>query len=99
VYNVVYQLHTGVSNHGRAHFGQGTGEIWLDEVACRGTEARLVNCRSRRFGSHNCDHNDDVGVRCIPEFCKFSYYFMYHNIGIIMYTCVLQAFHRIIILA
>jgi deleted-in-malignant-brain-tumors protein 1 len=40
----------------------GTGNIWLDNVSCRGTETRLVDCVADL--THNCNHNDDAGVRC-----------------------------------
>ena len=70
--NDVFLITAGASTPTRAFFGAGTGQIWLDDVACTGTEARLVNCRSRGFGVHNCNHNEDVGVRCIPEFCKLA---------------------------
>ena len=42
----------------------GTGRIWLDNVQCTGTEARLINCPSNNVGSHNCAHSEDVGVTC-----------------------------------
>lgn len=61
----------GASTPTRAHFGQGTGRIWLDNVDCLGTELQLVDCRHPPFGTHNCDHNEDVGTRCIPDFCEF----------------------------
>ena len=48
----------------RALFGQGTGLIWLDNVNCAGTEARLANCPANPIGSHNCVHSEDAGVRC-----------------------------------
>ena len=62
--------HTGASTPNLAHFGAGTGQIWLDDVGCTGTESRLVDCSHRPFGSHNCGHNEDVGTRCIPAFSK-----------------------------
>lgn len=50
----------------RALFGQGTGLIWLDNVNCIGTEARLASCSANPLGSHNCVHAEDAGVRCEP---------------------------------
>ena len=42
----------------------GTGQIWLDNVSCRGTETRLIDCPADPLGSHNCGHEEDAGVRC-----------------------------------
>ena len=52
---------------GGAHFGQGSGPVALDEVACAGTEHRLVDCPRGR-GGHDCSHAEDAGVVCAgPE--------------------------------
>ena len=48
----------------RAALGQGTGQIWLDNVRCTGTEGRLINCPANPIGNHNCVHSEDAGVRC-----------------------------------
>ena len=42
----------------------GTGQIWLDDVSCRGTETRLIDCRADPLGTHNCGHGEDAGVQC-----------------------------------
>ncbi|XP_071505116.1 scavenger receptor cysteine-rich domain superfamily protein-like [Diadema antillarum] len=53
----------GVDDH-EVYFGSGVGSIHLDDVECLGSENRLVECSHRSWGSNNCDHTEDVGVRC-----------------------------------
>ena len=48
----------------RAYYEQGNGTIWLDDMQCDGTEERLLDCRARPIGEHNCGHHKDVGVVC-----------------------------------
>ena len=42
----------------------GTGQIWLDDVRCVGTETRLIDCAARPLGTNNCAHSEDAGVHC-----------------------------------
>uniref|UniRef100_A0A8C5QYB9 Neurotrypsin n=1 Tax=Leptobrachium leishanense TaxID=445787 RepID=A0A8C5QYB9_9ANUR len=49
-----------------AHYGQGSGSILLDEVACLGNESSLDMCPKNEWGHHNCDHIEDAGIMCDP---------------------------------
>ncbi|KAL2761903.1 macrophage scavenger receptor types I and II isoform type 1 [Daubentonia madagascariensis] len=51
--------------HKGAHFGQGTGPIWLSEVFCFGRESSIEQCRIRQWGVRTCSHSEDAGVTCI----------------------------------
>ena len=42
----------------------GSGQIWLDDVGCTGSEESLTKCSHNGWGSHNCGHADDAGVEC-----------------------------------
>ncbi|XP_064618875.1 deleted in malignant brain tumors 1 protein-like [Lineus longissimus] len=42
----------------------GSGEILLDNVLCKGDEKSLKECRTNDIGSHNCKHEEDIGVIC-----------------------------------
>ena len=47
-----------------AYFGRGTGQIWLDNLHCTGSETQLIYCRHNGFGAHNCGHFEDAGLFC-----------------------------------
>ena len=48
-------------------FGEGAGQIWLDNLQCSGSEMSLDNCTHRGWGVHNCDHSEDVSILCSDE--------------------------------
>jgi len=47
-----------------AHYGEGTRQIWLDNVECFGTESDIFACQHNGFGNHNCEHDNDASVEC-----------------------------------
>ena len=51
-----------------AYFGQGTAPILMDDVACTGTESRLINCRYDSSTS-DCNHREDAGATCTVLSC------------------------------
>ena len=62
---VCRQLGYGTENataRSSAYFGQGSGPIHLDNVACTGSESRLLDCS--HISNHNCGHHKDAGVTC-----------------------------------
>ncbi|XP_073693828.1 antigen WC1.1-like [Garra rufa] len=59
-----------VDSVGDAHFGQGSGPIWMSYVLCTGSESTLKNCGSTGWDKSNCDHDDDAGVICSGKLLK-----------------------------
>nr|XP_021526923.1 scavenger receptor cysteine-rich type 1 protein M160 isoform X1 [Aotus nancymaae] len=56
-----------------AHFGAGSGPIWLDDLNCTGTESPLWQSPPGAGGQHNCRHKEDAGVIC-SEFTALRLY-------------------------
>ena len=48
-----------------AHYDEGTGPIWLDEVQCLGNESGIFACVHNGTGNHNCFHNEDASAECL----------------------------------
>ena len=57
-------------------FVESTGPIWLDNVNCNGRELNIDSCHHNAWGSHYCDHSEDVGVIChgklVQCICTYS---------------------------
>ncbi|XP_055493502.1 deleted in malignant brain tumors 1 protein-like [Leucoraja erinacea] len=45
-------------------YGEATGNIWLDEVTCNGTEPALDQCPASPWGVNNCTHGEYAEVYC-----------------------------------
>ena len=53
-----------VTAHHGAYFGQGSGQILLDDLQCTGREGSLLECNHSGINSHNCGHGEDASVTC-----------------------------------
>ena len=49
--------------YSNAFYGQGSGPILMDNVACTGVENGLINCTFDN-NTGDCRHSEDAGVRC-----------------------------------
>ena len=45
-------------------YSAGSGQIWLDNVQCSGTEMNIASCQYHDWGNHDCRHDEDVSVSC-----------------------------------
>ncbi|NWI42105.1 DMBT1 protein, partial [Picathartes gymnocephalus] len=57
---------------GSAYFGQGSGDIVLDNVRCSGHEVSLLRCNHTGWRIHNCAHYEDASVVCSGTLTFFS---------------------------
>ena len=48
-----------------AFYGQGSGQIWLSDLKCVGTEWTLSNCSHSGWGEFFCSHYREAGVKCL----------------------------------
>nr|XP_039256301.1 deleted in malignant brain tumors 1 protein-like [Styela clava] len=59
------QFQDAMDAPGQAYFGEGKGVIWMDEVECTGMETDIKTCPQRKWGLHNCYHDEDASAVCI----------------------------------
>jgi len=50
-------------------YGSGTGQIWLDNVRCNGTETDIDDCSHTGWGVHSCRHHGYVAISCTTGMC------------------------------
>ena len=54
----------GGESYIEARYGEGSGQVILDDVICTGNESSLAECSHRQPFTSNCEHDEDVSVRC-----------------------------------
>ena len=47
-----------------AFYGQGSGQIWLNNLNCIGTEETIAHCSHSEWASYDCSHEEDASVNC-----------------------------------
>ncbi|NXF77676.1 DMBT1 protein, partial [Sclerurus mexicanus] len=55
---------TALEPPGEADFGRAPGQVWLEQVSCRGSERSLRECQSGRWTQHTCEGGAHAGVVC-----------------------------------
>ena len=73
-------FHSSGTAYGSAHYGAGTGPIWLSRLSCFGNESNLTDCNQLSVKTKNCTHHDDASVYCYGYRRKLirihTYYFI-----------------------
>lgn len=58
-------FHSAATFNRNVYFESGNGGIFLSDMHCNGSESRLIDCNHSGIGVHNCQHSNDVGLRCL----------------------------------
>ena len=51
-------------------YGPGSGQIWLNNLSCTGTELTIEDCSHSGWGIEECSHTEDAGVKCANGNCN-----------------------------
>ena len=75
----------------RAHYGQGSGQIWLNRLNCNGNESAIGECSHAGWGIHGCEHKGDAGVECYPVNGNSNVYFVP-----VTYLCICVSMYEVV---
>ena len=48
-------------------YGEGSGTVWMSNLACTGSESSISECPHIGWGQTSCSHSQDAGVTCGSE--------------------------------
>ena len=68
-------------------YGEGTGHIVMENVACSGNEKSLSECKYRGWGVHDCAHTQDAGCFCADSGIHL-YFHIKFDLTTILYNLV-----------
>lgn len=63
----------GKTVFGWSYFGNGSGDIALDQVNCTGSEDYLWDCSHAEWYVNDCGHNEDVSILCSGNISPFAF--------------------------
>ena len=55
-----------IAARNESYYGQGSGQIWLDNLNCSGDESIIEECSHAGWGMRDCKHDEDAGIQCYP---------------------------------
>ena len=82
---------TALMAPGGAYFGEGSGDILLDNVGCTGTENNLGDCPHNALKSSTCEHGNDASVVCSSDYIprkRIAYIFFFSNSENVQLNCI-----------
>ena len=62
--DTIFKFDDGYDYYRTYRYRQGSGTIWLDDLACTSSDLMLSTCSHSGFGNENCGHSEDVALSC-----------------------------------
>lgn len=96
---VCRQLDCGLvlSAPGNAAFGFETGQFWLDDINCNGTESKLSDCKAKPWGKHDCQIGEEASAVCSGDLAKPNISLSALSSGGLRLTCTVPPLHQSVV--
>lgn len=66
----------------------GIGPILLDEISCPAESKNLTDCTHSQWGMHDCTHDEDVAIACLPQGQSVWYSHFLNAAGVHIITAI-----------